>query len=137
MAEHENHRNRDQQDGVFMSLVVSNQRSIWAFILCLVANKADAEDILQETLLEMWRKFDTFEVGTDFIAWGVTIAKYKIHEFRKKTKGAKLQFKNELVQLLESESEQKRKNISLYMDLLKKMRAEAHLQRKGTAAAET
>lgn len=120
MTEHDNHTDRDRQDGVFMSLLVPNQRGIWAFILCLVPNKADAEDILQETLLELWRKFDTFEIGTDFVAWGVTIAKYKVYEYRRKSKGSKLQFRDELVQLLETESEQHRKNISLYTDVLRR-----------------
>jgi len=83
MSDCNHYKNRDQQDGVFMGLLVSNQRCIWAFILSLIPSKVDAEDVLQETLLEMWRKFDTFEIGTDFVAWGVTVAKYKVFEFRK------------------------------------------------------
>jgi RNA polymerase sigma-70 factor (ECF subfamily) len=52
----------------FLGLLVPNQRRIQAFILTLVPNVADAEDIYQETLSEMWNKFDSFEVGTDFVA---------------------------------------------------------------------
>lgn len=115
-----NHSDRDQQTREFMSLLVPNQRSILAFILSLVPNKVDAEDILQEALTEMWKKFYQFEIGTDFTAWGVTIAKYKVFEFRRKTRGSKLQFNDKLVHILEVESDQKQKDISVHIDLLEK-----------------
>ena len=73
---------RSVQD--FIHLSVANQKEIFFFILCLVPMKSDAEDLLQETLIEMWKKFDQFRRGSDFIAWGVTIAKFKVMNYRKK-----------------------------------------------------
>ena len=70
----------------FMDLMVPNQKRIFAYILLMVANHADAEDLLQETMAIMWEKFDDYEAGTDFAAWGVTIARYRIYNFRKKRK---------------------------------------------------
>ena len=68
---------KDPKARQFMSILVPNQRRILAFILSMVPNKQHTEDILQETLAEMWTKFEQFEIGTDFAAWGCTIAKYK------------------------------------------------------------
>lgn len=47
-------------------------------ILTLVANRADADDLMQETAAAMWKKFDTFEPGTDFAAWALRIARYQV-----------------------------------------------------------
>ncbi|MCK4998306.1 MAG: sigma-70 family RNA polymerase sigma factor [Anaerohalosphaera sp.] len=88
----------------FMSLLVPNQRRIHAYILYLVPNSSDADDILQETLAEMWNKFESFEEGSNFIAWSLTVAKYKILSFRQKNKKTKVLFSDHLNDLLEKES---------------------------------
>ncbi|MBN2592829.1 MAG: sigma-70 family RNA polymerase sigma factor [Sedimentisphaerales bacterium] len=119
MSDSDRHPDKDRKAEKFMALLVPNQRRILAFILSMVPNKLDTEDILQETLAEMWNKFDQFEIGTDFVAWGCTIAKYKVLEFRRKTKNSKLQFNDNLVQILEIESDQKLKKISCHIDALR------------------
>ncbi len=43
------------------------------------------DDVLQDTLAVMWKKFDNFKIGTDFVAWGKTIARYKIMNHLKKS----------------------------------------------------
>ena len=91
---------------LFMSLVLSSQRRIYVYILSLVLHPADADDLLQDTLALMWQKFDEFQAGTDFVAWGKTIARYKVMNYFKKNKSAKLQFDDELLKLIESESNQ-------------------------------
>ena len=68
----------------FMSLLVPNQKQIHAFILYLVPNRTDADDILQDTLSEMWNKFQEYREGTNFVSWGLTIAKYKVYAFMRK-----------------------------------------------------
>lgn len=118
MSDTDRHSDKDPRAGKFMALLVPNQRRILAFILSLVPNKLDTEDILQETLAEMWNKFDRFEMGTDFVAWGCTIAKYKVIEFRRRVKNTRLQFNDSLVQILEIESDQKLKKMSCYIDAL-------------------
>ena len=60
-----------------------NQHKIHAYILSLVPNFVDAEEILQETIFIMWKKFDQFQLGTNFDSWGVKIAYYNILNYRK------------------------------------------------------
>ena len=88
-----------------MGLFLSHQTKINSFIVYLVPPKQDSEDILQETLMEMWRKFDQFEDGSNFLAWSCTIAKFKIMNYRRKKKNNKLQFNDQLLQIIENESE--------------------------------
>lgn len=39
---------------------------------------------MQETTAMMWERKDDFESGTDFVAWGVRIAYFKVLDYRKK-----------------------------------------------------
>ena len=52
----------DNEDAeLFINLLVPNQRQIQAFILMLVPNIDDAEDIYQEALSEMWKEYGAIE----------------------------------------------------------------------------
>ena len=86
----------------FVSLLTANQFRIFGFIHSLVHIRADAEDIMQDTSTIMWSKFDDYRAGTDFTAWGVKIAKYRISEYFKKKKPYTLS--HETLSLLADES---------------------------------
>jgi RNA polymerase sigma-70 factor (ECF subfamily) len=68
----------------FLALFVSNQKRIFGFIQALVPHRADAEDLMQETVMAMWRMFDRFSQNGDFCAWGIQIARFRILTYRKK-----------------------------------------------------
>ena len=61
-------------------LFVKHQLALRAFILSLEPNFTDAEDLLQEVFLVVTRKANEFEEGTNFFAWGCTIARFKLME---------------------------------------------------------
>ena len=81
----------------FVRLLLTNEKRIYAFILTLVPNRTDAEDIMQEAASLMWRKYKEADSIADFAAWGIRIAHYKVLEFRKKQyKKKQIQFNNEI-----------------------------------------
>ena len=93
----------------FVSLVTVNQRRIFTYILALVPNLSDAEDIMQETATFMWENKEKYIPGTDFVAWGVRVAYYRILEYRKKkNKDRMMVIMNE--QISEIEEVVKKKN---------------------------
>ena len=110
---------KEDKNADFINLLVPNQRRIQAFILMLVPNVNDAEDILQETLTEMWNKFDTYKPGTDFPAWAMTIARYKVLSFRKRHYNSKLMFSDKIFDILDSAAQENNKSISNHIDTLK------------------
>lgn len=77
---------QDQKIQEFIRVLSGGQLRIYTYIMAVVANRNDADDIMQQTMLMMWQKFDTFEPGTDIVAWGIAIARYLIMEFRRKQK---------------------------------------------------
>ncbi|MFL3657845.1 MAG: sigma-70 family RNA polymerase sigma factor [Opitutales bacterium] len=75
-----------------MGLLSRHQRKIFAYIYTLVPNRADADDLLQEACLTIYEKFDTFEPGTDFVAWANRIAWWKVRQSRQKFARSKVVF---------------------------------------------
>ncbi|HMG17655.1 MAG TPA: sigma-70 family RNA polymerase sigma factor [Gemmatimonadales bacterium] len=55
--------------------------------LRLTANPADADDLVQETMLKAYRAWDQYEKGTNAKAWLLTILRHAfINEYRRRTR---------------------------------------------------
>jgi RNA polymerase sigma-70 factor (ECF subfamily) len=74
---------QDKRTLDFLGLFVRHQQEIYAYILTLVPHVNDADDLFQEGMTVMWRKFDQFKPGTNFAAWGIQIMRYQILEYRR------------------------------------------------------
>lgn len=61
----------------FVRLYALNSRRIYAYLLTLLPNWADAEDVFQDVSAVLWQKFSEFTPGTDFGAWAFRIAHFK------------------------------------------------------------
>lgn len=83
-----NKKNKDdyQRNMEFVELFTKYQKNIFFFIVSMVSNHSDAEDILQETAGDMWKMFDRYEPGTNFLNWSLTIAKFRVFKFRRSYK---------------------------------------------------
>jgi RNA polymerase sigma-70 factor, ECF subfamily len=68
----------------FTQLLATCQRRVFLYALGLVHNPTDAEEILQQTNLVLWRKFEQFEQGTGFDRWACRIAYYEVLKAREK-----------------------------------------------------
>lgn len=77
---------------LFLRLFLQNKRRLYAYILTLLANRADADDVLQEASLVMWDKFDEREPPNDFAAWGCRICYFKVLDFYKKSHRSRVRF---------------------------------------------
>lgn len=73
------------------------------YVMSLLGNRHDAEDVLQRSSVVMWRRFATFEPGTDFIAWATTVAFYEVRNFQRVTGRCQLKFDDELMHMLAAE----------------------------------
>jgi len=81
---------------LFLRQLLSYETRIFSYILKLVPNFTDAEEIMQETYVIMWRKFAQFTPGTDFVAWAIQIAHYRILEYRRARYKSPLVYDNEV-----------------------------------------
>lgn len=103
----------------FLNLVTPVQGKLFAFIISHWPNREDAEDILQETITTMWKKYDNYSEGTDFQAWAITVAKYTLMSFRKKRTGDPISFNDEALRILDSRSNEFIRKYDTHLGALK------------------
>ena len=70
----------------YLRLLTQHDRWLAAYVYSLVARAADAEDILQEVKVTMWKHFAKFEAGSNFRAWARKIATHQILNYRRAEK---------------------------------------------------
>lgn len=73
----------DSATEAFVAQITAHQTAILAFLLSMVPNRSDAEDLLQKTNLTLWRKQQSFEPGTNFRAWAFSVARWEARSFAK------------------------------------------------------
>jgi RNA polymerase sigma-70 factor, ECF subfamily len=87
----------------FVQLFSVHQRSVHAYISTLVPSAADADDIMQETSMTLWQKFQEFDPQRDFFRWACGIAFVAVLRYRRRTAKDKLWFNEEILQLISTE----------------------------------
>ena len=92
--------------GEFEACFSRYQRQLLLFLVSLVGNIADAEDVLQRCSLIMWKKFNDFDRNKSFLAWGCGIAKLEAFNFRRSRSAEPMMFQSEVVDLLAQSLEQ-------------------------------
>lgn len=76
----------DDKTTVFLELLTAHERSLSLYVHGLVPRDSEAEDILQQTKLLLWKHFDDFTLGTNFIAWARKTAFHQILTHRRHKK---------------------------------------------------
>jgi RNA polymerase sigma-70 factor (ECF subfamily) len=66
----------------FVRLFVEGQRQILRYILTLVPDVDDAHEILQETAMDLWRKFDQYDPDFPFAPWACRFAFRRVLKYR-------------------------------------------------------
>jgi RNA polymerase sigma factor (sigma-70 family) len=65
----------------FLSLFLRSEREIFRYVAALVPNVADAEDIVQQTALALWEKFDAYDPAQPFTPWACRFALNKARQW--------------------------------------------------------
>ncbi len=58
----------------FLSLFLRSERELFRYVAVLVPNVVDAEDIVQQTAMSLWEKFDSYDPGQPFTPWACRFA---------------------------------------------------------------
>lgn len=85
----------------FMTLFAQHARPVYAYIMTLVANQDDADEVFQETSAAVWENFSQFEPGTDFRAWACRVAYFKVLTFRQRKRRAPLAFGDKFIEVVD------------------------------------
>lgn len=88
----------------FVQEFTRGQRRLYLYILAQVGRPTDAEEVLQDTNLVIWRKARQFTPGTSFFAWSSRIATYEVLKLRERRGRDKLRFTSEFVEVIAAEA---------------------------------
>ncbi|MEM1295242.1 MAG: sigma-70 family RNA polymerase sigma factor [Verrucomicrobiota bacterium] len=75
------------------------------FVISLLPNPSEAEDIVQEVFLVITAKAHDFEPGTNFKAWLLTIARFKVLEHLRREKRTANRLSDTAIDLLAADME--------------------------------
>jgi len=88
----------------YLRLLTQHDRWLATYVYSLVASTADAQDILQEVKVTMWKQFAKFEQGTNFRAWARQIATHQILNYRRAVKKLpNLQLEEQFIEVVAAE----------------------------------
>jgi len=88
----------------FVRLLAASERRLAGYVLALVPNFVDADEILQETKLRLWDQFEKYDPQKDFGAWARAVAYYQVLTFRKKRGRDRVLFSTDFVATLADEA---------------------------------
>lgn len=86
-------------------LLTEHQELLFRYIFSLVPVEADAKDILQETSVALFRKFDQYDPARPFLPWAYRFAYLQVQKHREKSTRAPLLFSEDVIDLLAAERE--------------------------------
>lgn len=89
----------------FVRLLLRHERQLYAYILSLVPSWNDADEVYQETNVRLWKEFERYEPGTNFVAWAIRVAHFQVMTWRKETTRSKLVYSPEIAELISEEYE--------------------------------
>ncbi|EMI22095.1 RNA polymerase sigma-70 ECF-like, Rhodopirellula baltica [Rhodopirellula maiorica SM1] len=93
-------------DEQFVDRLTSSQRQLRCFILGLVARPSDADDLLQEVNLALWRKRMKYDASQNFLQWAFGFASMEVKSFHSRNAKSKVVLGNSAIELLTDEWEQ-------------------------------
>jgi RNA polymerase sigma-70 factor (ECF subfamily) len=84
----------------FSERLLCHQTQLFSYIYSLVRNLDDADDLLQQTSLALWKKFDQYDSSRSFLPWAFGVARFEVSNFLRSRSRDRLYFSDELNLLL-------------------------------------
>ncbi len=93
--------------------------SLRAFLRTLLPTWHDVDEVLQETSMLLWKKFDQYQMGTNFFAWACVVARFEVMRYRRKKARDRHVFSDEVLVVLAEECLLKEEQLLHQRSLLK------------------
>jgi RNA polymerase sigma-70 factor, ECF subfamily len=65
----------------FLSLFLRSEQEVFRYVATLVPSVTDAEDIVQQTAMALWEKFDSYDPAQPFTPWACRFALNKARQW--------------------------------------------------------
>tara|TARA_B100001964_G_scaffold41795_1_gene46155 strand:+ start:919 stop:1470 length:552 start_codon:yes stop_codon:yes gene_type:complete len=88
----------------FVMLFTHEEPALRAFVRSLLPGWHDVDEVMQQTGIVIWNKFDQYEEGTNFMRWACVIARFEVLKYRRSKARERLVFREDLWELLAEEA---------------------------------
>src|SRR5688500_16506673 len=104
----------------FISLFLRSEREIFRYVSALVPNVADAEDIVQQTAIALWEKFDAYDADQPFTPWACRFALNKARQWIERRQRWQLLLEDGLAEELAQRREELRPELECRLNHLER-----------------
>jgi RNA polymerase sigma-70 factor (ECF subfamily) len=94
---------KERREG-FAREFAQHDRWLFAYLMSLLGNPADAQEVFQEVCVTMWRDYDKYQLGTSFPKWASVVALNQVRRFRRERKRRPAILSDQAVELIASEA---------------------------------
>jgi RNA polymerase sigma-70 factor, ECF subfamily len=94
----------DRRRDAFARLFAKHDRWLYSYLVTLLGSTAEAEEVFQEVCVILWREYEAFQLGTDFVKWVAVIAHNQVRKFRRQRKQVGFQLNEMAFDLLAAEA---------------------------------
>ena len=91
---------------VLVRLLSRHQDALFRYIFVLLPHEEDARDVLQETSVALYRKFDEYDPGKPFLPWAYGFAFLEILKHRERAQREQRRFAQHLMERLARERQE-------------------------------
>ena len=105
------HRTRPETTGIgrrplrgVCDLFYCHEQDLRRFIRSLLPTWTDTDEVVQQTAIVIWRKFDQFDPETNFMKWACVIARFEALAYRRKMARDRHVFREEVLELMADEA---------------------------------
>lgn len=93
----------DARYEIFVKKFAHYEGDVRRFVRSLLPNWTDADEVVQQTAIVMWRKFDQYDPDTNFMKWACVIARFEALAYRRKMARDRLVFREDVLELMADE----------------------------------
>lgn len=96
-------RSEDERYETFVSRFAHYEPDLRRFLRSLLPTWTDTDEVLQQTAIVIWRKFDQYDPETNFMKWACVIARFEALAYRRKMARDRLVFREDVLELMAGE----------------------------------
>lgn len=73
----------EEHRAAFARVFAQHDRWLFGYLVALLGNLPDAEDVFQETCVILWREYRSFDLSSNFMKWAGVVAFNQVRRFRR------------------------------------------------------
>jgi len=102
-----------RDDHLFARMMAKHHRNLHNYIYSLHPHSTEAEDILQETSINIFKHFHQYDVDRPFLPWAFRFAYFEVRRFRRSCSRDRLVMTDELIDTMATERSEMQDDLEL------------------------